>query len=91
MKDGGEKQHLSILFFIISRKEKPQLKWEKKKISVVFGEGAMTYPMCQKWFVKFYAGDFSLEDAPQLGGPFEVASNQMETSTENYQHYTIWE
>ena len=51
----------------------------------------MTYPMCQKWFVKFYAGDFSLEDAPQLGGPFEVASNQMETSTENYQHYTKWE
>ena len=80
----------SILYYF--KKGKTTTKMEKKKkISVVFGEGTMTYPMCQKWFVKFYAGDFSLEDAPQLGGPFEVASNQMETSTENYQHYTKWE
>ena len=38
----------------------------------MFGEGAMTDPMCQKWFVKFYAGDFSLEDAPQSGRPLKL-------------------
>ena len=65
MKDGGGKHHLSSLFFIISRKVKAQLKCKKKKKNyVVFGEGAMTDPMCQKWFVKFHAGDFSLKDAP---------------------------
>ena len=60
----GKKHHLSSLFFIISRKVKAQLKCKKKKNYVVFGEGAMTDPMGQKWFVKFHAGDFSLEDAP---------------------------
>ena len=39
--------------------------------------------MCQKWFVKFHAGDFSLDDAPPLGRPVEVDSNQIKTLTEN--------
>ena len=43
------------------------------------GEGAVTDQMCQKWFVKFCAGDFSLDDASQLGRPVEVDSNQIET------------
>ena len=79
MKDGGEKKTIfKYLFFIISRKVKAQLKCQKKKkqkknkIYVVFGEGALTDPMCQKWFVKFYAGDFSLEDAPQSGRPLKL-------------------
>ena len=29
-------------------------------------KAAMTDPMCQKWFAKFPAGDYSLDDAPQL-------------------------
>ena len=51
----------------------------------------MTDQTCQKWFVKFHAGDFSLDDAPWLGRPVELYSNQMETLTENNQHYTMWE
>ena len=43
--------------------------------------------MCQKWFAKFHAEDFSLDDAPQSGRPIEVDSNQIETSVENNQHY----
>ena len=31
----------------------------------MYGEGAVTDRTCQKWFVKFHAGDFSLDDAPQ--------------------------
>ena len=35
----------------------------QKRISAVCGEGAVTDQTCQKWFVKFRAGDFSLDDA----------------------------
>ena len=51
------------------------------------GEGAVTDRTCQKWFVKFCAGDFSLDDAPRSGRPFEVDSEQIETLIENNQHY----
>ena len=53
-----------------------------KKIRAVCAEGAVTDRMCQKWFVKFPAGDFSLDDAPWLGGPVEVDGNQIETLIE---------
>ena len=37
----------------------------KEKISAVYEEeGAMTDWMCQKWFMKFYAGGFWLDNAP---------------------------
>ena len=35
--------------------------------------------MCQKWFVKFCAWYFSLDDAPWLGRPIEVDSEQVKT------------
>ena len=47
--------------------------------------------MCQKWFAKFCATGFSLDDAPQLGRPTEVDSDQIETLTENNQCYTMRE
>ena len=47
--------------------------------------------MCQKWFTKFLAGDFSLDDAPQLGRPVEVGSDQVETFIENNQCSTMQE
>ena len=51
----------------------------------------MTDQTCQKWFAKFHAGDFSLDDAPQSGRPVEVDGDQTETLTENNQHYTMLE
>ena len=63
----------------------------QKKISAAYGEGAVTNETCQKWFVKFHAGDFSLDDAPQSGGPFEVDSDQIKTLIENNQYYATWE
>ena len=53
------------------------------------GEGAVTDWMCQRWYVKFCAGDFSLDNAPRLGGPVEVDSNQIKTLIENSQCYTM--
>ena len=53
-----------------------QLKCKKKKNCAVYGEGAVTDQMCQKWFGKFHA-DLSLDDTPWLGRPVEVDSNQI--------------
>ena len=49
-------------------------------ICAVYGEGAVTDWMCQKWSEKFGAGDFSLDDAPWSGRPVEGDSDQ---------HYTL--
>ena len=57
----------------------------------MYGEGAVTDQMCQKWFAKFCAGDFLLDDVPQLARSVEVDGNQIETLIENNQHYTTWE
>ena len=48
----------------------------QKKVCAVYGEGAVTDQTCQKWFAKFCAGDFSLDDAPRSGRPVEVDSDQ---------------
>ena len=61
----------------------------QKNICAVYGEGAMTDQMCQKWLANFYVGGFSLDDTPQSGRPVEVDSNQIETLIENDQHYTM--
>ena len=41
--------------------------------------------------MKFYVGDFLLDDAPWLGRPVGVDSDQIETFTENNQHYITQE
>ena len=48
----------------------------QKKVCAVYGEGAVTDGMCQKWFAKFCGGAFSLADAPQSGRPVEVSNNR---------------
>ena len=48
-----------------------------QKICAVCGEGAVTDQMCHKWFAKFCAGDFLLDDAPRPGRPVKVDSDQM--------------
>ena len=55
----------------------------------MYGEGAVTY--VSKWFVKFRAGDFLLDDAPWTGRAVEVDSDQIKTLIENNQHYTMQE
>ena len=79
-------QHFGILCFIISRKVK--LIHTRKDLCSV-GKNVTDWT-CQKWFVKFHEGNFSLDDAPWLGRPVEVHSYQIETFTENNQCYTMW-
>ena len=63
----------------------------QKKICAVYGEGAVTHWTCQKWFVKFRAGGYLLDNAPWSGRPAEVDRDQIETIIENDQHYTMQE
>ena len=67
---GKNKQHFQHSMLYYFKKEKTQLKC--KKICAVHREGAVTDRMSQKWFVKFRAGDFLLDEAAQLGRPVEV-------------------
>ena len=61
---------------------------QKKKICIVYREGAVTFRTCQKWSAKFHAGDFFLDDVPWSGRPVEVDSDHIETLIENKQCYT---
>ena len=63
----------------------------QKKICAMYGEGAVTDQVCQKWFAKFPARGFLLDGAPWLGRPVEVDSEQIETLAESSQHYTACE
>ena len=57
----------------------------------MYGDGAVTDGTCQKWFAKFRAGDFWLDDALQLDRSAEVDNDQIETFIENNQCSTMWE
>ena len=65
--------HIMLYYF---KKNKNATEMQKR-VCAVYGEGAMTDQTCQKWFVKFCAGDFSLDDAPQLDRPVEVDRDQI--------------
>ena len=51
----------------------------------------MTDRTCQKWFLKFRAGEFLLDEAPGSGRAVQVDSDQIKTLTENNQRYTTQE
>ena len=85
-----KKQHFQhvMLYYFKNGKNATEM---QKKIYAVYGEGVVTDRTCYKWFVKFCAGDFLLDDAPRSGRPVEVDIDQIETSIENNQRYTTWE
>ena len=85
-----KKQHFQHIMLYYFKKGKNTTETQKK-ICAVYGEGAVTDWMCQKWFAKFCAGDCSLKDAPRSGRPIEVDSDQIETLIENNQCYTTQE
>ena len=47
------------------KKGKNATETQKAKNCAVYGEGAVTDGMDQKWFAEFHTGDFSLDDAPR--------------------------
>ena len=65
------------------KKGKNATETHTKKIYAVYTEGAMTDRMCQNWFAKFHAGNFTLDDTPWWGKSVEVDMDQIETLIEN--------
>ena len=63
----------------------------KTKICAVYGEATLTDQTCKKWFAKFCAGVFLLDDSPWLGRPVEIDSDRIETLIETSQCYTMQE
>ena len=63
-------QYIMLCYFTKGKNAK------KKKICAVYGEGAVTDWMWEKWFVKFHAGEFLQGHAPGSGRPVEVDSDQ---------------
>ena len=83
-------QHFQCIMLYYFKKGKNATEtW--KMIGAVYGEGAVTDWTCQKWFVKFCARDFSLDDAPQSGRTIEVDSDQVQTLIGNNWCSTTWE
>ena len=66
-------QHIMLYYF----KKGKYATGTHKNICAVCGGGAVTDRTCQKWFAKFCAGEFSLDDAPRSGRPVEVDSDQL--------------
>ena len=80
------KQHFQhiMLYCFMEGKNGTEMQ-QKQKICAVYGEGAVTDQMCQTWFVMCHAGDFSLNDAPQLSRPVKVESDQIKALIEDNQ------
>ena len=84
-----KKEHFQhMLYYFKKGKNATEM---QKKICAVYRGGAVTDRTCQKWFAKFRARDFSLDDAPQSGRPVEVDSDQIDTLIGNNQHCTTQE
>ena len=72
-------QCITLYYFKKGKNATEMQKRRRKRICAVYREGAVTDPMCQKWFAKFHAGDFWLHGALWSGRPDEVDSDQIET------------
>ena len=46
-------QYIQCIMLYYFKKGKKAPEMQKKKICAVYGEGAVTYRTCQKWFAKF--------------------------------------
>ncbi|GFX62465.1 histone-lysine N-methyltransferase SETMAR [Trichonephila clavipes] len=67
----SDKQHFRHILLFYYRKGKNAVQ-ARKKLTDVYGEGALTVRQCQNWFAKFRSGNFDVEDAPRSGRPVEA-------------------
>ena len=91
IEDGRKKASFSAHYALLFQ-ERWKRNWNTKKdLCSVWRRCYDWLNTSKKWFEKFRAGDFSLDDAPWSGRPAEVDSDQIETLIENNQHYTTRE
>lgn len=74
IKDGQKQgKRLSMLCFLVYRNVKMKL---RQKDFAVYEEDIVDNWIYQKWFTRFYAQDFLLNDVPLLNRPVRVDRNQ---------------
>lgn len=61
------------------------------KLRQVYGDNTLQERQCQRWFTKFRAGDFDLNDTPRSGRPIEVDDDKIKALIESNQRYTTRE
>ncbi|KAM5254151.1 histone-lysine N-methyltransferase SETMAR-like [Hipposideros larvatus] len=62
-----------------------------EKLREVYGDNALQECECQRWFTKFRAGDFDLNNASRSGRPTEVDDDKIKALIESNPHYTTRE
>lgn len=77
-------RHIMLYYF---KKGKSAAK-TRKKICAVYGEDAVNERTCRKWFAKFRAGNFVLDDAPRSGRPVEIDDDKIQTLIKDNPHYS---
>ena len=80
-------QHIMLYYF----KQGKNANWNAKKDLCCVRRRFCDWSNLSKWFVKFRAEVFSLDDAPRSGRQVEVDGNQIETLIKNNQCYTMRE
>ncbi|KAK2589284.1 hypothetical protein KPH14_007837 [Odynerus spinipes] len=78
-------RHLMLFFF---RKGKNAAQ-AANKIRAVYGEGAVAERTVRKWFARFKAGNFDLEDQERPGRPSTADKDLIKTEIENNPHSTL--
>ncbi|KAM5283286.1 methionine-R-sulfoxide reductase B2, mitochondrial isoform 1-T1 [Hipposideros larvatus] len=77
-----------LLFYIHKGKNACQV---CEKLHKVYSDNALQERQCQRWFTKFHASDFDLNEAPGSGRPTEVDDDKIKASIESNPRYTTQE
>jgi len=75
-----------MLFYFKKSKNAAQI---CKRICAIYSEDAVKERVCQKWFVRFRCGDFSVKDKPRQ--PNEIDSDKLKAVIDTNPHYTTRE
>lgn len=70
-----------ILLFLFRKGEGPTE--AQRQICAVYGESAIKYKTCQRWFDRFRSGDFELQDAARPGRPAVADDVQILAAVKN--------
>lgn len=87
--DNQSKHFRHIMLFYYKKGKNAAATW--KKIAHVYGEDAVTESTVRRWFVKFRAGNFDLEDADRPGRPSAVDDDQIKVQIETNPRLTTRE
>ena len=63
----------------------------RKKLCDVYGEDCLIERQCQRWFVYFRSGNFSVQDAPHTGRPITIDDEKIKALIQTNRRMTTQE